>query len=142
MQLEKGNLLVLDYGGGTLDITVVTISQSAPNVFGSSEVQYGGFPEAGSRMDEAILHYRLDKASDYAQRWYENAPLRTKLKFKRNIEKAKIALSTREETLVDLPGSGFEPIKLTRDQVSMALQPIIVRMGIKVSEVVTKAVGG
>jgi molecular chaperone DnaK (HSP70) len=140
MQLAEGNILVLDYGGGTLDITVMTIER--PNVFDSSNIHYGGFPEAGSRMDEAVLHYRLDKAGEDAQRWYETAPLRTKLKFKRNVENAKIALSTATEVMIELPESKLDPVKLTKDQVALALQPIILRMGIKVSEIVTTAIGG
>ncbi len=140
MQFEKGNILVLDYGGGTLDITVMTID--TPGVFNDDKVRYGGFPEAGSRMDEAILHYSLDKAGERAQRWYESAPGREKLKFKRNVEKAKIAISTTAEALIELPGSGLDPLKLTKDHLSMALQPIICRMVTKVSEVVTRAIDG
>jgi molecular chaperone DnaK (HSP70) len=140
LKFEKGNILVLDYGGGTLDITVMKVDR--PNVFDPANIVYGGFPEAGSRMDEAILHYRLDKAGEEAQRWYEAAPLRTRLQFKRNVEKAKIALSIVAETTIELPESGIAPIRLTRDQVSLALQPIINRMGIAVSEVVMGAIGG
>jgi molecular chaperone DnaK (HSP70) len=140
MRIERGNILVLDYGGGTLDITVMTVVRT--DVFDPAKILYDGFPEAGSRMDDAILHNRLSRSEAAVQRWYESASLRTKLRVKRNVEKAKIALSTKPEAAIELPGSAFNPIRLTADDVSIALQPILTRMVAKVTETVVKHVGG
>lgn len=139
MQIQRGNILVLDYGGGTLDISVMTVED--PNVFDRTKIVYSGFPEAGSRMDQAILHYCLSRSDPQVQEWYGAQPMRTKLRFKQSAEKAKIALSTKEEALIELPGSGFDPIRLTGADISMALQPIVTRMVTKVTETVVKAVG-
>ena len=106
--IGKGNILVLDYGGGTLDITVVTVEQKAR--LDLSRVVFGGFPEAGSKMDDAILKYCLSRATVAVQDWYEAQPIKTRLLVKRKVEKAKILLSTQEETTIELPGSGFDPI--------------------------------
>ncbi len=139
MRIEKGNILVLDYGGGTLDITVMTIEQ--PNVFDPSKIVFGGFPEAGSRMDQAILHYCLSRADERIQRWYDSQPMRMKLRVKRNVEKAKIALSTKDKAIIDLPGSGFDPVTLTAGDLSFSLQPIMTRMVAKVTQTIVKAAG-
>jgi molecular chaperone DnaK (HSP70) len=138
MRIEKGNILVLDYGGGTLDITVMRIDQ--PGVL-PAKIDFSGFPEAGSRMDQAILHYCLSLSGGEVQDWYNSQPIRIKLKFKRNAEKAKIALSTKAEAHIELPGSHFDPIRLTTGDLSIALQPIMTRMVAKVTETVVKAVG-
>jgi molecular chaperone DnaK (HSP70) len=140
MSIERGNILVLDYGGGTLDITVMKIER--PDVFDPAKIRYDGFPEAGSRMDDAILHNRLSRSNEQIQNWYQTAPLRTRLAVKRNVEKAKIALTTKPEAMIELLGSVFEPIRLTADDVSIALHPILTRMVAKVTETVVKHVGG
>jgi actin-like ATPase involved in cell morphogenesis len=139
MRIEKGNILVLDYGGGTLDITVMTIEQ--PNVFDRYKIVFSGFPEAGSRMDQAILHYCLSRAGERVQRWYDSQLMRIRLRVKRNVEKGKIALSTSDEAMVELPGSDFDPIRLTAGDLYFALQPIITRMVAKVTQTVVKAIG-
>jgi molecular chaperone DnaK (HSP70) len=141
MQIQQGNMLVLDYGGGTLDITVMTIEQR--DVFDSSKIVFSGFPEAGSRMDQAILHYSLSKADKRVRAWYESQPMMMRLRFKRNVERAKIALSTKKEATIEMPGSGLDPIMLTPGDLSMALQPIMARMVAKVTQTIgkTKNVG-
>jgi molecular chaperone DnaK (HSP70) len=139
MHIQKGNILVLDYGGGTLDITVMTIER--PNVFDPSKIVYSGFGEAGSRMDRAILDYCLSKAGLQVQRWHDSQPLMVKLRVKRNVEKGKIALSTRDEVAIELTGSGFDPIRLSPGDLSLALQRIMTRMVAKVTQTVVKAVG-
>jgi molecular chaperone DnaK (HSP70) len=139
MRIAVGNILVLDYGGGTLDITVMTLER--PDTFDRSNVKCDGFPEAGSRMDEAILRNRLAREHEDVQKWYDAAPLRTRLKVKRNVEKAKIDLARRAETIVELPGTNYQPIRLTEDAVSIALVPILTRMTGAVSQTVTQHLG-
>lgn len=139
MRIEKGNLLVLDYGGGTLDITVMTIEKA--NAFDRSKIVFSGFPEAGSRMDQAILHYCLSRGDRRIKEWLEGQPMRTRLRIKRNFEKAKITLSMKDEALIELPGSGFDPIRLTVDSMSFALQPIMTRMVARVTQTIVNAVG-
>jgi hypothetical protein len=138
MRIDRGNILVLDYGGGTLDITVMTLAQ--PYVFDPAKVCFDGFPEGGSRMDEAILVHRLARAGEHVQAWYRSADLRTRMRLKRNIEKAKIALTTANETVIELPGTGFDPLRITADDVALALQNILTRMTAKVTQTVVRHV--
>ncbi|MBZ5725610.1 MAG: Hsp70 family protein [Acidobacteriia bacterium] len=139
MTIGKGNTLVLDYGGGTLDITVMTIGQQ--DMIDRPKIVISGFPEAGARMDQAILHYSLSRNAQIKE-WYDAQPMQMRLRVKRNVERAKIALSTTDEATVELPGSGFDPLRLTTGDLSSALQAIITRMVAKVSQTVTKAVEG
>lgn len=139
MTIGKGNVLVLDYGGGTLDITVMTIERQ--DMIDRSKIVFSGFPEAGARMDQAILHYSLAR-NPHIKEWYDSQPVQMKRRVKRNVENAKIALSTTDESTIELPGSTFEPLRFTTGDLSSALQAIMTRMVAKVSQTVTKAIGG
>jgi molecular chaperone DnaK (HSP70) len=140
MEIAPGNILVLDYGGGTLDITIMSLEHT--NVFDSSKVTHAGFSEAGSRMDQAILENRLSREPQEVQKWFADAPLRTRLRVKHNIEKAKIELARKAETFVELPGTNFAPLRLTEDAVSIALQSILTRMTGTFTQAVTRHLGG
>jgi molecular chaperone DnaK (HSP70) len=139
MQIATGNILVLDYGGGTLDITVMTIREAGQ--FNIDKVVYGGFPEGGSAMDQMILKYCLSKADQGTLDWYKTQPLSVRLRLKRNVEKAKISLSGKVSASIEFPNSGLAPMPLTRQEVSFALQPIMTRMVSKVTQIVVRAVG-
>lgn len=139
MTIGKGNVLVLDYGGGTLDITVMVIEQQ--DSIDRSKIVFSGFPEAGARMDQAIIHYSLNRNA-HLKKWYDSQPMQIRRRVKRNVERAKIALSTTDEATIELSGSGFEPLRFTAADLSSALQAIMTRMVVKVSQTVTKAVGG
>jgi molecular chaperone DnaK len=139
MAIGEGNVLVLDYGGGTLDITVMTVDQQ--HMVDRSKIVFSGFPEAGARMDQAILHYSLDRNA-HVRKWFDSQPTQVKWRVRRNVERSKIALSTTDEATIELPGSGFDPLRFTSGDLSSALQPIMTRMVAKVSQTVTKAVGG
>jgi len=68
--------------------------------------------------------------------------MQVKRRVKRNMEKAKIALSTTNETTIELPGSGLETLRFKTGDLAEALQPIMTRMAVKVSQTVTQAIGG
>jgi len=138
MKIAKGNTLVLDYGGGTLDIAVITVED--PQKLHESSPRISGFPEAGSKMDEAIVDYCLSK-DHKIQKWFDDQPLRAKLRFRSAVEKAKIALSKQREVSIDLPGSGLASIVLSAPDIAFALQPIMTRMVAKITQTVADAVG-
>jgi molecular chaperone DnaK (HSP70) len=140
MGIQAGNFLVLDYGGGTLDVT--TMKVTTPGVFEQKNVYCSGFPEGGARMDEAILNYSLAKGGTKLQDWYQQQPLRTKLRIKSNVESVKIALSTSNEATVEFPGSKIDPVRLTPGELAHALQPIMTRMVAKVMETIMRGLGG
>lgn len=139
MDIQPGTFLVLDYGGGTLDITVMPVDAGGKPKM--NEFFFSGFPEGGSRIDDAILTVCLAKGGEGLQQWYEGQPFLTRMRIKRNIELAKIALSTANEVVVDFPSSGFDPVRLTRSDEYHALQSIMTRMVAKVTETIVKKLG-
>jgi molecular chaperone DnaK (HSP70) len=138
MEIATGNILVLDYGGGTLDVTVMTIRTAGQ--FSIEKIAFGGFPEGGSAMDKMILKYCLSK-DERIYNWHQTQPLSTRLRLKRNVEKAKISLTSKPSASIEFPNSGFPPMQLTRQEVSFALQPIMTRMVSKVTAIIVRAVG-
>jgi molecular chaperone DnaK (HSP70) len=138
MKIAVGNTLVLDYGGGTLDISVMTIDNLER--LDKNKLKISGFGEAGSRMDEAVVEYCLSR-DEKLHGWFEEQSLRDKLRFKRAIEKAKISLSTQIESVIPPPRAGLDPVRLTAPDISYALQPIMTRMVAKVTQTVIEAVG-
>jgi molecular chaperone DnaK (HSP70) len=139
MGIQAGNFLVLDYGGGTLDITVMNLPNGTE--FKVENASVSGFPEAGSRIDEAILTYCLHRAGEPLQKWYGDQKTRTKLRIKANVEAAKISLSVAAEATVEFTGSEFDPVRLTAEDISYAVQSIMMRMGAKVMEATLRHLG-
>jgi len=142
MHVHKGNILVLDYGGGTLDISVLQIEKELR--FDASKVTFGGFSEGGSRMDQMLLDYALDKADPsgkHLKKWHEAQNILVKRRIKRNVEKAKIQLSTTSETTIDFPGASVDPVRINRADLALALQGIMARMTATVTDIVINAVG-
>jgi molecular chaperone DnaK (HSP70) len=136
LDIQAGTFLVLDYGGGTLDITVMPVDEAGKSKF--SGAFFSGFPEGGSRIDDAILTVCLAKGGESLQQWYETQPFLTKLRIKRNVELGKIALSTAKDAFIEFPGSGVDPVRLTRSDASYAMQSIMTRMVAKVTETIVR----
>lgn len=137
--LDAGNTLVLDYGGGTLDISVMALEKDGR--FDPGRVTYDGFSEGGSRMDQRLLEYCIDKSGKEVADWFAKQNILTRRRVKRSVETAKIKLSTEARATVEFPGASVEGIEIDRADLNLALSPIINRMIAKVSEVVIKAVG-
>jgi molecular chaperone DnaK (HSP70) len=141
MEIATGNTLVLDYGGGTLDITVMRIKEPGKFDMNKDILGSSGFPEGGSEMDHHILRHSLSKGGERALEWFQEQPLPARLRIKRNVERAKIELSKEETVSVEFPGSTFKSITLNRPDISHALQPIMTRMASRVTQTVLRAVG-
>lgn len=124
---EEQKILVFDFGGGTLDVTIMEFGGGTFRVISTSgDTQLGG-----SDMDEALLDYictefkkqeglDLKKDAMAMQRVREAA------------EKAKIELSTILETDINLPyitadtsGPKHLFLKLTRAKLEQIVDPII-----------------
>ena len=122
-------VLVFDLGGGTLDVTLMEISNGTFEVLATSgDVKLGGVD-----MDEALTNYILD---DFKLK--EGLDLRNDKvamqRIKDAAEKAKIELSTVLETDINLPyitvtseGPKNLEIKITRAQLEKLVRPIIDR---------------
>ena len=100
--LDKGNeeqrILVFDFGGGTLDVTVMEFSEGVFEVLSTS----GDTNLGGSDMDEALTSfviadfkksYGIDLSNDKMAFW----------RVREACEKAKIELSTTNQTEINLP---------------------------------------
>lgn len=128
-QEKEMKILVFDFGGGTLDVTIMEFGQGVFEVKSTSgDTQLGG-----TDMDNAIVKYivkefeaesgiNLDEDDVAMQRVREAA------------EKAKIELSNVIETEINLPyitstqkGPKHMHLKLTRSQLEKLIDPIIQR---------------
>ena len=107
---ECKNVLVYDFGGGTLDVTVLELFEGVIDVKASNGNNHLG----GKDFDEIIMKKLFDPGKD------ERAVMR----LKKAAEECKIALSGRESHEVSLPflltGRGGRPISVektvTRDE--------------------------
>ncbi|MCU1284115.1 MAG: molecular chaperone DnaK [Acidobacteriales bacterium] len=137
LQITKpGNLLVLDYGGGTLDICVSHVDEHM-NI-NMSTISQGGFPEGGAKMDKALVLRCLEKAGGQSAQKYESLKPVAKQRISRNVEKAKIELSRTDSVQVRLPGLDTEELLLDRADIAFALSPIMTRMVARTMEVIYK----
>jgi len=98
------NILVYDFGGGTLDITVLELFEGVIDVKASC----GNNSLGGKDFDEIIMN-QLEKATK---------DQRALMRLKKAAEECKIALSTREQFEVSLPflttGAHGRPVSVER----------------------------
>ena len=114
---QNQRILVFDWGGGTLDVTVL---QALDGVFieqSSKGVQRLGGIDIDRMFEESLLSGVHGSAG-----W---RPLERNL-FRLNLERAKIELSNRPSTQVQLPNqAGY--LEVTREQFERAIAPIVAR---------------
>jgi molecular chaperone DnaK len=123
-------ILVFDFGGGTLDVTVMEMGGGVFEVMSTSgDTQLGG-----TDMDKVIIDYVLDEFKkkeglDLSQ----DTTAMTRIR--EGAEKAKIELSTVMETDINLPFIAHDPssgaknleLRITRAKLDELIQPIIER---------------
>jgi molecular chaperone DnaK (HSP70) len=113
---QNQRILVFDWGGGTLDVTVL---QSFEGVF--IEQASKGIQRLGGIDIDAALLAALIPAVRGASGW-SDSELAT---FRLDLERAKIELSRQSSTQVPLPTGGYH--LLTRAQLEEAVAPLIRR---------------
>ncbi len=120
-------ILVFDFGGGTLDVTIMEFGDGVFEVKSTS----GDTKLGGTDMDNAIISFILD---DFRQK--EGIDLKedntAMQRIREAAEKAKIELSTTLETEINLPyitatdkGPKHLQIKLTRAKLEQLVEPIV-----------------
>jgi molecular chaperone DnaK (HSP70) len=120
--IDQQQVLVFDFGGGTLDVTVLAVHDGVFFEQGSSGIgRLGGFD-----FDSAIMRHISDESPDSAN-W--SAVDKTRLRLE--IERAKIRLSSNniDETVIAetaLPGGAF---RLTRPQFDQLTHHLVERSG-------------
>ncbi len=113
---EDQRILVFDWGGGTLDVTVLRAVEGAFVEQASKGVQRLG----GIDADELFLAAVLPGLPGSAD-WDPVA----RAVFRLELERAKIELSARESVLVRSPAGGH--VEVTRAQLEHAVRPLIER---------------
>ncbi|MEM7826852.1 MAG: molecular chaperone DnaK [Candidatus Aenigmatarchaeota archaeon] len=122
-------ILVFDFGGGTLDVTIMEFGDGVFNVLSTSgDTQLGG-----TDMDNAIIKWIVDefKAKEGVDLEKDEMAMQ---RIREAAEKAKIELSTVLETEINLPyitatdkGPKHLSMKLTRAKLEQLVEPIIKR---------------
>ncbi len=127
---EDMKILVFDFGGGTLDVTIMEMGGGVFEVMSTSgDTQLGG-----TDMDKVIIHYIID---DFRKKTgidltKDNTAV---ARIREAAEKAKIELSTVMETDINLPFISHDPssgtqnleMKLTRAKIEELINPIVER---------------
>mgnify|MGYP001214119143 CR=1 FL=1 len=126
-QDKQLKILVFDFGGGTLDVTIMEFGDGVFQVLATSgDTQLGG-----TDMDQALVDYLASefKKKEGIDLTNDSTALQ---RLREAAEKAKIELSTVFETDINLPfitatneGPKHLTIKLTRSKLEQLVEPLI-----------------
>jgi len=128
---KKGEhqIMVFDFGGGTLDVTILEFEDGVFEVKSTS----GDTELGGTDMDEIILKYIISEFNKDSGMDLEKDDVAIQ-RIREAAEKAKIELSTVLETEINLPyvtadksGPKHIQMKLTRSKLEQLIKPIIDR---------------
>ncbi|NIP61320.1 MAG: molecular chaperone DnaK [Nitrosopumilaceae archaeon] len=125
---EDLKILVFDFGGGTLDVTIMEMGGGVFEVVSTSgDTQLGG-----TDMDKAVIDYILDefKKKEGIDLSQDHTAM---TRIREAAEKAKIELSTVMETDINLPFISHDPstgsknleLRLTRAKLEELIRPIV-----------------
>jgi len=126
-QHKEQKILVFDFGGGTLDVTIMELGDGVFEVKSTSgDTQLGG-----TDMDNVLVKHITDEFKKHNNVDLNDDDMAVQ-RVKEAAEKAKIELSTVLETDINLPfitatdkGPKHLQIKLTRSQLEKLIDPII-----------------
>jgi molecular chaperone DnaK len=127
---EDMKILVFDFGGGTLDVTIMEMGGGVFEVMSTSgDTQLGGTDMDSVIVDYVVDDFRKNSGIDLSS---DNTAM---TRIKEASEKAKIELSTVMETDINLPfifheqssGTKNLEIKLTRAKLEDLINPIVER---------------
>ena len=127
---EDMKILVFDFGGGTLDVTIMEMGGGVFEVLSTSgDTQLGG-----TDMDKVVIDYVLDefKKKEGVDLSKDTTAM---ARIREAAEKAKIELSTVMETDINLPFISHNPssgsknleLRMTRAKLDELIRPIIQR---------------
>jgi molecular chaperone DnaK (HSP70) len=111
---EARQLLVFDWGGGTLDVTAL---QSIDGIF--VEQASAGLPRSGGIDFDS----RLERIVRDAVPGLEDLSLDDRHRLRLEVELAKIRLSGAEQTTIEIPGG--RSLRVTRGQFEQAIAPLL-----------------
>ena len=127
---EDMKILVFDFGGGTLDVTIMEMGGGVFEVMSTSGDTHLG----GADMDKVLIDYIVDEFKKKEGIDLASDPTSI-TRVREAAEKAKIELSTVMETDVNLPFIAHDPstgsknleIRITRAKLDELIRPIIER---------------
>lgn len=121
-------LVVFDFGGGTLDVTTLEMMSGVLEVKSS----FGDTQLGGKDFDEAMIDLILNKFAEAGGN--PASPDSARRDLKQPAENAKKELSKRDEAEVRIPRFGFRngdlidlQVKVTRSEFEAALEPLLER---------------
>ena len=124
---KEHNIMVFDFGAGTLDVTIMEFGEGVFEVLSTSGDTHLG----GNDMDEAVLDWLVDDFKKETTVDLRKDSMATQ-RLKEAAEKAKIELSTVLETEINLPyitadaqGPKHLTRKITRAHLEELVKPII-----------------
>lgn len=120
MRIEKeANLLAFDIGAGTLDVTVMMVVNEDGHLIPGELCTSGHEALGGLDMDDALMRYIIGKydLNDVAQDPTHRSIL------SEEIERAKIRLSQKQSTSLDLPGN--QTVTMSQGELEEVLSPIL-----------------
>lgn len=134
---EHGMLLVFDFGGGTLDVTIIEMIAGVLDVKATD----GDSELGGKDIDEALMEFATQKAG-------RGLPARGSISWeplKKKLESAKKSLSEIASVSVHVEALEYEgtiydlDLDITRDEFEDVIKPIIDKAAIKVQGALDKA---
>lgn len=144
MGISSKNILVFDFGGGTLDLSLIEMKKNSDDVIEPKVLAIGGDEELGGNnidfiFTHVVLEHLLKKnendpfiketyeafdsyyttyKEEHKLRFPDNTSSEIKsfiFRLKRNVEQIKIKLSSEENARIILEGK-YNPIKISREQ--------------------------
>ncbi len=136
-KLDKANIMVYDLGGGTFDVTILTIDGNTVNVKST-----GGLSNAGGFFfDMHIVDYVCNQMKDKYNVWLKEDEYRDVYQdLCIKAEKCKIQLSNKDSaTIAVWFGSIKENIVITRDFLESKIKSLYIRTESKMKEAIRNA---
>ena len=138
---REEKILVFDFGGGTLDVTIMDFGQGVFQVVSTS----GDTNLGGSDMDKAITDYIIEEFKK-KERIDLNEDKMAMVRVREAAEKAKIELSSTLETDVNLPfiiadaqGPKHLQMKITRAKLEELVKPVVEKCRSPLEQVIKDA---
>jgi molecular chaperone DnaK len=126
---KEEKIAIYDFGGGTFDISILEVGDNVVEVKSTNgDTHLGGDDFDNVVMDWLIAEFKKDQGVDLAK---DKMALQ---RLKESSEKAKIELSTAQETEINLPfitadasGPKHLNIKLSRSKFEQLIEPLVQR---------------
>lgn len=132
---EPQNVLIVDYGGGTLDLALLSVDpDEQPSRV--KELALGGLPTAGDRFDELFREYLLETRPGLRQAYEQQVAAGGQDKYAAisAFTRAKVDLSTKSSTIIRL----FGDLEVSRNDLERAIASELDKALLAVASVVAR----